>query len=399
MPFAGVLSGMLLLVGLAFLSSPPDDDKVVSVAMIGNSIQYYNDLPRLLEAMAGGRLKQNSCLRGGADFSTHLNYGSGMYDKWQTGQALLDLEDDDYFSGLYDYGACTPQQLLFGTDERLAGRRRQQERDLQNEDDDLYENMQDDETNPCLMDENYNYYMESQYEKNGPPQWDYVLMNDNSRNPCCTEQREMGLGILETVYVPWFQQLNATPIFLDTYGYWASHRDMSGLTDIPTFASLTYEGYREYLQIVAQALPESQKPRMAPVGFGLLMVWEEQPNLWEDLMHYDEIHFSPSGTFLEACIVYATIFGKLPSTRVLFGDSIGSGDTSTISHLWNRARRMQPPEDPLKPFPTVNVAQYLYHIAHRVAINGEVPKSLTRYYNNESAYFTPDDSIYNGQNG
>jgi hypothetical protein len=390
-PFAGIASGILLLVGMAHLASPPEQELVVSVAMIGNSIQYYNDLPRLLEAMADGRLKQNSCLHGNSNLATLLTKGSGMYEKWQTGQAVLKMEDQDYDYEVYDYGACTPQQLLFGTDERLEDlygrRRRRLEQNYSFEDYSYGYEILDDGTNPCLQDADYYYYLESQYEENGPPQWDYILINDNSRNPCCTEQREIGLDRLENVYIPWFQATNATPIFLATYPYWASHRDMSGLTDIPTFASLTYEGYREYMNIVAQALPESQKPRLAPVGFGLMIVWEENPSLWEDLMHYDEVHLSPSGSFLQGCIVYATIFGKLPPADVVFG---GEGGTS---HLWSRARRMQPPEDAMKPFPTLSVAQYLYHVAHRV-MNGEVPKLLTRYYHNESAYFAPDDSLY-----
>lgn len=61
-----------------------DTQPTVRLAMVGNSMMYFNDLPRLLEAMAKGKLHQNSCLHGNADFSSHLWYGNGMSDKWNT---------------------------------------------------------------------------------------------------------------------------------------------------------------------------------------------------------------------------------------------------------------------------------------------------------------------------
>ena len=46
---------------------------------------------------------------------------------------------------------------------------------------------------------------------------------------------------------------------------------MTGLTDIPIFMSLTYEGYREYAEAVGQYLPEEQQPKLAPVGLAFLL--------------------------------------------------------------------------------------------------------------------------------
>jgi hypothetical protein len=361
-------------------------------------------------------------LHGNADLQSLITYGNGMYAKWQTGQAMMNWEDtqeandEDAVPELYDYGACTPQQLLFGTDKRLVKlygyrkrqRKLEQEEQQENWDDDEYYNddddddddqeedddnfsygnsftLEDDGKNPCLEDPNYYDYLEGQYQQNGRPQWDFLLINDNSRNPCCTYQRSMSLELLESVYIPWIIATNATPIFLATYPYWASGRDMSGLSDIPTFASLTHEGYREYMALATSKLPASQKPRMAPVDYAFLIIWEDNPTLWADLMHYDEVHPSPSGTFLEACIIYGTIFGKMPKSDILESPQL----------LWTYARRMTPTEHPMKPYPTVEIARYLYHVAYRV-LQGEVPKSLTRYYHNESADFIPTDSIYYG---
>jgi hypothetical protein len=394
------VAGAALLVSLAVLFSPEDDAAVVRVAMLGNSMMYFNDMPRVLEAMARGRLEQSSCLHGNADFSSHLWYGNGMYDKWTSGQGRIYGNDDD--TTLYDFGACSVQQLLFGTDSRMVS---QNDDETQSSSyisknvygqgsnstfvpEDAWEyELVDDGTNPCLMDGNYLKYKQAQYEINGPPQWDFVLINDNTRSPCCTEQRAGSMELLEDVYLPWLQQIGATPIFMATYGYWATKRDMSGLIDIPTFASLTYNGYQEYARLAEEFLPESQKPRIALVGNAFLMIYDESPSLWADLMHTDEIHLSPSGTFLQSCVVYATIFGKLPPLSTFMGEE-------GPDRLWRWARRMSPFDEEYKPYPTVHLAQYLFHIAHRVAILGETPKSLIDYPMNTSVYFTPDDSLY-----
>jgi hypothetical protein len=268
-------------------------------------------------------------------------------------------------------------------------------------DDDLYQDnynekyqLENDGTNPCLLSANYYFYKQQQYDELGPPQWDFIILNDNSRAPCCTEQRQTGLELLKDVYVPWFIETGAVPIFMVTHGYWASMRDMSGLTDIPTFLSLTYEGYREYAEMVGELLPAKQQPRLAPVGLAFQLVWEDNPTMWENLIHMDEIHLTPSGTYLEGLIVFATIYGHLPNPRIVL-----NGD---IANLFSNARRMTPSAHIQEAYPTLDQARYLYHIASRI-ITGELPRSFTRYYNGESADFVPDDeaaehAYYNNNN-
>jgi hypothetical protein len=170
-----------------------------------------------------------------------------------------------------------------------------------------------------------------------------------------------------------------------THAYWSSYRDMSGLTDIPTFMSLTYEGYREYAEMVAGLLPEEQQPRLAPVGLAFQFVWEENPRVWENLIHMDEIHLTPSGTYLEGLIVYATIYGHLPDPKIVL-----NGD---VANLFSNARRMTPSEHIQEAYPTLDQARYLYHVASRI-INGELPRSFTQYENGESADFVPDDQAF-----
>ena len=391
-PVVGIPILIGLLIVLSFLESSPERPHV-SVAFIGNSIQYYNDFPRFMEALSDGHISQNSCLHGNADLSSLFSNGNGMYDKWNTGPAKI-LEVNFTYNNqgedqpLYDFGACSVAQLLFGADERLTDYLNfNVSNNLSDESDNLMEN---DGTNPCFENPWYYSYLQSKYQYEGPPRWDYIVINDNTRSPCCTTQRANGIEMLRDVYIPWFLDTGATPIFLDTHAYWAPTRDMRGLTDIPTFTSLSYEGYREYINIVSTYLPPEQQPRLAPVGLAFLMVWEEDFALWESLIHYDHIHPSPSGTFLQGCIVYAAIFGKLPPVDIITGHE--------SFQFFEATRRMVPTSHRQKPFPTRKEVLYLYHVAQRIMIEKQLPKSLIQYHNQDSVYYEPDDELYANNN-
>jgi hypothetical protein len=70
----------LLFLTLLAVSLPPTGkaSSHVRVAFIGNSITFVNDIPRLIEVMAQGRLTQDSCLHGSLNFMTILSKGNGM---------------------------------------------------------------------------------------------------------------------------------------------------------------------------------------------------------------------------------------------------------------------------------------------------------------------------------
>ena len=70
--WSGVIVTSLLL---GAVLSPKYHLPYVKVAMIGNSMMYYNDFPRLMEELANGHLTQNSCLHGNANFRTILQMG------------------------------------------------------------------------------------------------------------------------------------------------------------------------------------------------------------------------------------------------------------------------------------------------------------------------------------
>lgn len=386
------VAGMLMVTALITVPSPKPN---YNIAFVGNSMQYYNDFPRFMQALSGDHITQDCCLHGDAAFNTILTWGSGMYQIWHTGVARI---TNDKGAVLYDMGSCTVEQLLFGYDKNLEYKVSQYQAGNNNDgndnaDDDSYEAKNNDDfmtyydtKNPCLQNSNYYYYKQQVFESEGVAPWDFVVMNDRSRSPARGVPRNISLAVLQDTYLPWFQETGATPVFIVTYGYDTPYRDMSGLIDVPTFTSLTYEGYKQYATLLSSQLPPSQKPRLAPVGLAFLMVYEENRNLWEKLFHIDQIHPSPHGTFLQGCVVHYAIFGRLPSKDIALIDNMSS--------LWNSARRMQPRKHRRMPMPTREEAEYLYHIAERITIQKQWPKTFIKYKHGEASDYVPNDSMY-----
>ena len=369
-----------------------------SVAFLGNSMLYFNDLPRFIETIAGGRVVQNSCLHGSASIATLLD-GSGMYPKFKTHNAILGK--DKYGQYIHDYGACTVSQLLLGQDVQLnnanndKGGGQQQQLTTTNSKN----------VNPCNADiayREYNTYIINQQQSRSMTDnvavWDYVVINDNTLHPARHETRYQSLRALEQYYLPWLLETKSIPVFIWTYAYSRADnsmscddggggggdntsgssrsrtrtkesRDMTGLEDIAKFTHLTGTGYEEYAKLLATHLPTTQVPRIAPVGLAYLAVHDENYEVWQSLFHCDGLHASPAGTFLQGCIIYYTLFGVMPNKDVVLREN--------MSTLWTRSRMMQHAWDPPNPYPDKSMATYLYEVAERIMVEGYMPKSYS----------------------
>jgi hypothetical protein len=198
--------------------------------------------------------------------------------------------------------------------------------------------------------------------------------------------------MLERFYVPWLLETGSTPVFLWTHAYSPKYsckvqyldttylRNMTGLglEDIANFTSLTQVGYQTYVDLLTSYLPSMQAPRIAPVWLVFLVVHEENHKLWKTLFHCDNLHASPSGSFLQGCIIiYYTLFGTMPNKNVVLRLNMAS--------LWKRARMMQHAWEPPNPFPDLATATYLYRVAERIMLEGHVQKSFINYENGEVA--------------
>lgn len=234
-------------------------DDSIRIAHIGNSIQYYNDCPRLLESIFKDHygsekgVTQDSCLRGGASLVSLWTKGNGMASKFATPNAIRP-------DGTYDIGRSSVQELL------------------ENE------------------------------------KWHFVIMNDHTQSPAREDTKERTLEILSKEYLPLLSKANKDSIvvFLMTAAY---RRPVNGSDDLGSFDEFTRkleEGYGAYKRIV----PNS---KVAPVGLAFQHVKNHYPQnkecatfSWEMLYASDDFHPSPHGTLLQAFLLFSTIVGQEP---------------------------------------------------------------------------------------
>jgi len=347
-------------------------DNEMTLAFIGNSYMYINDLPRVMEQMSGHTIKQQSVINTGAGLGSLLKQGNGMYELWQTTNALdfwggfdfvtlmqdTDIEiDEDY--QLYDFGMCTVPQLLEGYDGYLSYKNNNE----------VYFDVG---TNPCFEDE---YYMTiiQQESFQDPLYFDYVIMNDQTRRMANEDAREDSVDALTQAYAPLLKASRAVPIFIDTHAYFFTEDGMYGNetmgsiflgSSISAFTSSIYEGLYEYVEELGALLPSKQAPKIAKVGMTYLAIYEDSQKHWRHLFSDDGIHASQAGTFLTATVLYATIYGHLPAAVHKQWD---------MRNLFFRSRSLY---GNTTATPTLSQAEYLRKWAEKVVLHGYVPKTM-----------------------
>ena len=389
------------------------------VAFIGNSMIYFYDLPRSLEAVSDGRVHQNSVLAAAGSLTNMREKHNGMWNRWRTDKNVLYTLDEalnDDAQGfaddtVWDFGSCTVEMLLFGHDAEQAqvthdewwAYREQyglQDDDAwqggsgsNNDDDDAWVdgssayNSDDDDsvemdngdyrfTNPCAQSQAYlnflNQLPDSDIRKTPPKQWDYLVIDDQTKRPKYEGTREEGISALKITYLPLFEKIKATPAFLVTPAYWINRdqdddSNVNSYENVPYWTVQTYEGYKQYAEYLAGTLPYWQKPKLINVGIAFLVVYEEDTSLWMDLFWVDNKHQSPHGSFLQSCLLHHVVYGHLPSKSTVI--------RTNMTTLWDDTRTMMYPRDTVVPFPTTEEAEYLYDVCHRVA-NGYIPQLM-----------------------
>lgn len=268
----------------------------IRVAFLGNSILYFNDCPRVLEHMLESkysRVRQNSCLRGGTSLTELWTQGNGMATKFATG---VEPRED----GTFDIGASSVQALL------------------------LYDNTT----------------------------WDYCVLNDFTQGPARIETREESKRMLDRCYAPLFAKSGAIPIVLQTCAYRKPIRNTKDLGTVEQWTQRLYEGCKDYVQTLSEALMDSQKtPRLAPVGNAFFSIYNDNRDLWEKLFYIDDFHPSPHGSYLQCCVLYIVMVGEAPPKYT--------------KDIWNKCRYMQRVNRESLPLPTEEEAAILREYACR----------------------------------
>lgn len=378
-------------------------DENVSVAFIGNSYLYVNDIPRVMESISDHRIDQNSVINTGAGLGSLLKQGNGMYELWKTPNALdywdswdfqqlmmsYGLEQDYEF---YDWGACTVPQLLDGYDHYLS-----------------YKNKNgvyfDVGTNPCFEEPSYMTIVQSRGLED-PQYFDYVVLNDQTRRMADMDAREDSIAALDQAYVQLIKTSRAIPILVDTHAFYyergdynitfnqtnpacedreAGEEEGEGMEcdeneqieyadeqyyevfigeNMGAFTSAIYAGLYEYIEVLKYNLPARQMPKIAKIGMTYLAIYEDNRKIWNKLFADDKVHASPAGSYLFSVVLYATIYGHMPKPVY---------EETDVEDLFRQSRAIFGNQTL---YPSVSEANYLRTWARRVQLEGYIPKTM-----------------------
>lgn len=267
---------------------PPKSElrRNLRIAFAGNSIIFIHDGPGLLVAMLESSSEYDS-----VEYDACLSPGASLVTLWR------DYADDPMIAGgcfpnfsTTNHGTMTMERLLVG--DKDAQSQQKQQRQHQ--------------------------------------QWDFVVMNDQTRAPAFAGSRYSALKILKSKYAPKLYQAGATPIFLQTAAYRSEKaRTAVGLGSFESFTQKLTEGYQTYAKTLIDhfALENSVQQQttlqnrsypseaiVAPVGnsYAYLLHNPGKFDLFDKLYLDDDVHPSPYGTWLQSCVLYSIISGKAP---------------------------------------------------------------------------------------
>ena len=131
--------------------------------------------------------------------------------------------------------------------------------------------------------------------------WDIVVLQEQSQIPAIEEFRQTQMYPAARRLVSSIRNRGARPLLYLTWG----RRDGWPETGMPTYASMQSAIDDGYLAIAAD-----QRVAISPVGYAWASVVtsEAAASLWQQ----DGSHPSEAGTYLAACVFYATIFRQSP---------------------------------------------------------------------------------------
>jgi hypothetical protein len=149
-------------------------------------------------------------------------------------------------------------------------------------------------------------------------QWNTVVLQDQSENPSVAYYRQNEMYPATRQLVALARKAAAQPLFFLTWAHQAGWPE-AGLPDYASMQTAVDDGY---LGIASQLdVP------IAPVGDAWKAVVAEQssPNLWQA----DGTHPTTTGTYLAACVFYASIFRQSP-VGLSYHDGLPDAEATTL---------------------------------------------------------------------
>lgn len=155
--------------------------------------------------------------------------------------------------------------------------------------------------------------------------WGFVVLQEQSEIPSVEWSRQNEMYPAARALVPRIKAIGATPVFFMTWAHEGGWPE-NGLPDYLTMQRQIDTGY----VTIAQQLGVLA----APVGFAWSQVHRADPALalWVD----DGSHPTAAGTYLAACVFYATIFRQSPN-GVTWTDGLSSSDAQLVQSTATKA--------------------------------------------------------------
>jgi hypothetical protein len=161
--------------------------------------------------------------------------------------------------------------------------------------------------------------------------WNTVILQDQSENPSVASYRQSEMYPAARQLVATTRKAGAQPLFFLTWAH-QSGWPQAGFPDYPSMQAAVDDGY---LGIASQ-----MNVPIAPVGDAWQAVVTEQstPSLWQA----DGVHPTTAGTYLAACVFYASIFRQDP-VGLSYHDGLSDAETLTLQRAAAAAVRGKPP--------------------------------------------------------
>ncbi|HEX7592325.1 MAG TPA: SGNH/GDSL hydrolase family protein [Candidatus Limnocylindrales bacterium] len=154
--------------------------------------------------------------------------------------------------------------------------------------------------------------------------WNYVVLQEQSETPASSSGAQYYMYPAARTLAARAEGVGATPMFFMT---WA-HRDGLPSAGLPDYKSMQTSINSNYLAIAT----ELHVP-VAAVGYAWWFMRQDHPEItmWAD----DGSHPSPAGTYLAACVFYASIFRTSP-VGIAFHGGLSDRDAGTIQDEANQ---------------------------------------------------------------
>ena len=148
--------------------------------------------------------------------------------------------------------------------------------------------------------------------------WDFVVLQEQSETPASSTSASYFMYPAARELAGRARAAGATPMFFMT----AAHRDGILGSATPSYETMQLAVDQSYLAIAN----ELDAP-VAPVGFTWFVVRRDHPEigLWQD----DGSHPSIAGTYLAACVFYASIFRHSPE-GLAYGEGLPDAQASVL---------------------------------------------------------------------